>query len=113
MYTNICIQPTSFRGSHSSDIPIQRTQASVVQPSSFGGSCSADDGTVDAQSGQYSEEAEFNSYQETSLDHIVQHQQLHNLQVIHTVEFSPCRGQPHHHCIITLSAPPDDIDLLD
>ena len=28
-----------------------------------------------------------------------------------TVEFCPCRGQPHHHCIITLWSPPNDIEL--
>merc|ERR1711971_223733 len=102
------VQPSSVGGSLSVGMPIQQTPASAVQPSSFGGSRSADAGTDDAGSGQYREEAELNRDQETSLDHKLQHQQLHNLQVIHTVEFS---GQPHHHCIITLSAPPNDIDL--
>ena len=106
------VNPTSHsmsvRRTPTSAVQIQQTPASAVQPSSFGGARLADAGTDDAGSGQNSEEAELNRDQET-----VQHQQLHNLQVIHTVEFSPCRGQPHHHCIITLSAPPNDIDLLD
>ena len=73
------VQPSSVRGSHSAGMPIQQTPASAVQPSSFGGSSSADAGTDDTGSGQYSEEAELNRDQEISLDHIVQHQQLHNL----------------------------------